>query len=102
MSSIAITNYNATALAKLVGEVSTLQSLPLIPSDYALTISSAGSVVAADVQISSRPVTQNAGTNGQAAAATASTPNAHTNAASAHFDTAVAQVAAASRLELAA
>ena len=77
-------NLNAETLARLVGGISTLQSLPLIPSGYALTISPAGSVAAADAQISAEA---------RAASPTAAAPL---------FDTAVVQSAPAPRLELAA
>ena len=76
-------NSSAETLARLVGGVSTLQSLPLIPSGYALTISPAGSV-AADAQISPEA---------RAAAPTAAAPL---------FDTAIVQAAPAPRLEIAA
>ena len=75
-------NNDALTLARLVGSISTLQSLPLIPSDYALTISSAGSVLPAEVQIASRPAP---------AAPFPATPD---------FTTAVVQAAPAPRLEL--
>ena len=77
-------NSSAETLARLVGGVSTLQSLPLIPSGYALTISPAGSVAAADAQISSAA---------RVAAPTAAAPL---------FDTAIVQAAPAPRLELVA
>ena len=50
-----VTNTNSNYLARLVGEVSTVQSLPLIPSGYALTASPAGTSLPADVQITSKP-----------------------------------------------
>lgn len=77
-------NRDALTLARLVGEISTVQSLPLIPSDYALTISPAGTALPADIQIFSKP----------APAAPTSAP--------ALFDTAVVHAAPGSRLELAA
>lgn len=77
-------NSSAETLARLVGGISTLQSLPLIPSGYALTISPAGSVVAADVQISTAAI------------------NVSPTSAPPLFDTAVVQAAPSPRLELAA